>query len=97
PRIAAGPELYLATALGDGRFASRAGTSVELLLAGHLTVAPRWNVSAGIAPGLSDGAGTPAFRAVVGVQYVVGPAPPKVEPAPPALWPETSTSSEVTR
>jgi hypothetical protein len=75
PRWSAGPELMFATSLG-GRFASRAGTSLELLLAGRVVVAPRWIVSAGLAPGLSDGAGTPAVRAVVGVQYVVESAAP---------------------
>jgi hypothetical protein len=70
PRWAAGPELAFATALG-GRFASRARTSVELLLGGRVVVAPRWNVSFALAPGLSDGAGTPVMRAILGLQYVV--------------------------
>ena len=63
----AGPEMYLATAVAGGPFASRAGTSLEVMLAGHVAVAPRWNVSAGVAPGLSDGAGTPG-----GAQVVIG-------------------------
>jgi hypothetical protein len=35
---------------------------------------------------LSDGAGTPAARIVIGVQYVVEPAPPPLPP-PPAWTP----------
>ncbi len=81
PRWAAGPELTFATALG-GRFASRAGTAVELLLAGRVVVAPRWIVSFAVAPGLSDGAGTPIARAVVGVQYVVAAAAPSSNSQP---------------
>jgi hypothetical protein len=87
PRFAAGAEMYLASAIAGGPFASRAGTSLELLLAGHVAVAPRWNVSAGVAPGLSDGAGTPAARIVIGVQYVVEPAPPPPPDKPPAWTP----------
>jgi len=86
PRFAAGAELYLATAIAGGPFASRAATSLELMLAGHMAVAPRWNVSLGVAPGLSDGAGTPAARIVAGVQYVVEPAPPPRPESPPP-WP----------
>lgn len=70
PVWAAGPELAFATALG-GRFASQARTSAELLLGARAVVAPRWNVSFALAPGLTDGAGTPVVRAVLGVQYVV--------------------------
>ena len=92
-RWAAGPEIYLATAMG-GRFASRAGTSAELLLAGHVAVAPGWSVNFGLAPGLADGAGTPVARAIVGVQYVVAPAPAAIPAAPPA--PEPATSSGAT-
>jgi hypothetical protein len=86
PRFSAGAELYLASAIAGGPFASRAGTSLELMLAGHLVVAPRWNVSLGVAPGLTDGAGTPVARVVAGVQYVVE-APPPPLPEPPPAWP----------
>ena len=40
----------------------------------------------GVAPGFTDGAGTPAARMVLGVQYVVEPAPPPLPP-PPAWTP----------
>ena len=86
PRFAAGAELYLASAIAGGPFASRAGTSLEVLLAGHVAVAPRWNVSFGVAPGLTDGAGTPAARVVAGVQYVVESVkPPRLPEPPPAM------------
>lgn len=90
PRVAAGAELYLASAIAGGPFASRAGTSLELLLAGHVAVAPRWNVSLGVAPGLSDGAGTPVARVIAAVQYVVEPAPPALPATPPPWTPATA-------
>jgi len=93
PRFAAGAELYLASAIAGGPFASRAGTSLEMMFAGHLVAAPRWNVSLGVAPGLSDGAGTPAARIVLGVSYVVEPAPPPPAPPPPP-WPSPYGDTE---
>ena len=87
PRFSAGAELYLASAIAGGPFASHAGTSLEMMLAGHFVVAPRWNVSLGVAPGLTDGAGTPVARIVAGVQYVIEPPPPRVPEAPPAWTP----------
>jgi hypothetical protein len=87
PRFSAGAELYLASAIAGGPFASRAGTSLEMMLAGHFIVAPRWNVSLGLAPGLTDGAGTPVARVVAGVQYVVEAPPPRLAEAPPPWAP----------
>jgi hypothetical protein len=87
PRFAAGAELYLASAIAGGPFASRAGTSLELLLAGHLALAPRWNAGFGVAPGLTSGAGTPAARVVAAIQYVVEPAPPRLPESPPSWTP----------
>jgi OOP family OmpA-OmpF porin len=87
PRFAAGAEMYLATTIAGGPFASRAATSLELMLAGHLVVAPRWNVSLGVAPGLTDGAGTPAARVVAALQYVVEPARSPLPEAPPPWTP----------
>jgi hypothetical protein len=85
PRFSAGAELYLASAIAGGPFASRAGTALEMMLAAHAVVAPRWNVSLGVAPGLTDGAGTPVARVVAGVQYVVEAPPPRL-PEAPAPW-----------
>ena len=85
PRFAAGAELYLASAIAGGPFASHAGTSLEMLLAGHVVVAPRWNVSLGVAPGLTVGAGTPAARVVAALQYVVEPAR-AARPETPPPW-----------
>ena len=56
-----------------------------MLLAGHVVVAPRWNVSLGVAPGLTDGAGTPAARVVAALQYVVEPAR-AARPETPPPW-----------
>jgi hypothetical protein len=95
PRFTAGAELYLASAIAGGPFASRAGTSLELMLAGHLAATPRWNVSAGVAPGLSDGAGTPMARIVVGVQYAFEPARPAPPSDPPPPWTPVETTGAV--
>jgi hypothetical protein len=86
PRWRAGPELYASKAI-TGPFASRASLPVELLLAGHFAIRPSWNLSFGLAPGLTRGAGAPAFRGVIGLQYVFGVAAPKSElPAAPPAW-----------
>jgi OmpA-OmpF porin, OOP family len=90
PRFAAGAEIYLASAVAGGPFASRAGTSLELLLAGHLAVAPRWNISLGVAPGLTDGAGTPLARVVAALQYVVEPARASPPASPPPWTPASA-------
>jgi len=87
PRFAAGAELYLASAIAGGPFGSRAGTSLEMMVAGHFALAPRWNASVGVAPGLTDGAGTPAARVVGALQYVVEAAPPRLPAAPPPWTP----------
>ena len=87
PRFAAGAELYLASAIAGGPFASHAATSLELMLAGHVALAPRWNAGFGLARGLTSGAGTPAVRVVAALQYVVEPLPPRLPEAPPAWAP----------
>jgi OOP family OmpA-OmpF porin len=93
PRLMAGPELYLSRVISGGPFGARAATSLELMLSARFVASPRWNISLGVAPGLTDGAGTPAARVVLGVQYVVeslarrawsAPEEPPVTIEPPA-------------
>lgn len=82
PRILLGPELYMSRAFSSRGAFSQAPPPVEVLLGGHVLIAPEWRASAGIAPGLTDGPGTPAVRIVVGVQYTFLPRPPVAVAAP---------------
>jgi hypothetical protein len=80
PRLMVGPELFASAPLAGSTLAARATPAVELMAGAHFAIDPRWQVSAGISRGLTEGAGAPAFRGVVGVQFVL-PLPA----APPAL------------
>jgi hypothetical protein len=86
PRVLLGGELAGSKALSSTGVFAQADAPVELLLAGHLAVAPRWRVSLGIAPGLTNGPGTPAVRGVLGVQYQLPPPPASELPASPPPW-----------
>jgi hypothetical protein len=82
PTLLVGPELYASTA-ANGQFAKATASPLELLLGAHYALAPEWAVSLGVAPGLTDGAGSPAWRFVAGVQYwpaFVPAAPPPKTP-----------------
>src|SRR6185369_8269390 len=48
----------------------------------RLAVARDWSVGAGVAPGLTDGAGSPAVRIVAALQYWPAVEPPPTAPAP---------------
>ncbi len=64
-----GPELVWSHTLASGAAALRSGTPLELMLGGHYTATPEWAFALGLGHGLTDGAGTPAFRLIAGVQY----------------------------
>jgi hypothetical protein len=83
-RLVLGAELTGSAALSSASSFSRAAAPVELLLEGHVEVAPRWRVTAGVGPGLSDGPGSPAVRGLVGVSYDLAPASPSLASQPPA-------------
>lgn len=93
PRVLVGPELYGSTAIAGGPFASRAGTPIELLLGGQVGLAPGWHLGAGVGRGLTNGAGSPAIRAVVGLQYTFAsrPKPIPLPSAPPGWTPAEGT------
>jgi hypothetical protein len=89
PRVRVGAELSGSAAFSSASAFSRAAPPLELLLAGHVAVAPRWRVSGGFGPGLTDGPGSPVVRAVLGVQYDMTPPPsppPTPLPATPPAW-----------
>lgn len=96
PRLLLGPELFASSALAGGPFAAHGSTPVEVLLGGHLTVARQWNVSLGVSRGVTNGAGAPALRGVLGVQYAVGAASAPALAAEPPPWtshPSTTAAS----
>ena len=75
PTLLVGAELYASTAAtGDG-FAQPRTSPSEVLLGGHLAVARDWTMGLGAAPG-TDGAGSPSWRFVVGLQYYPAFTPP---------------------
>ena len=71
PRAAwlVGPEVIWSHAVGSGASALRSGTPLELLVGGHYAATPTWTFNVGLGHGLTNGAGTPAFRMLVGAQY----------------------------
>lgn len=78
-RLVVGPELYGSTIISgtdDVKF-KQPKAPLEVLLGAHYTVGQvRMGAAAG--PGLTQGVGTPAFRALASVEWVPGvPAPPK--------------------
>jgi len=83
PTLLLGPELYASRAFSSRGAFSHAPPPVEVLLGGHILIARDWSASAGVAPGLTDGPGSPAARVVVGLQYTFLPAP-HAGGAPPA-------------
>jgi hypothetical protein len=87
PRLLATAELALSAALSSSGPFSRADPPTELLVSGHYTLSHQWSVSLGLAPGLTNGPGSPVVRAVAGVQYDMGAPPPPPElPATPPAW-----------
>jgi hypothetical protein len=73
PRLLLGAELTGAKALTSGGPFTQATLPLELLASGRVTVAPRWRASLAAGPGLTNGAGSPALRVVLGVEYALSP------------------------
>lgn len=87
PAVLVGPEVYASsarTALGKP-----VATPLEVLVGAHLAIARDWMVGAGVAPGLTDGPGSPAVRFVAGLEYWPAmPEPPRpIAASPPAPRP----------
>jgi outer membrane protein OmpA-like peptidoglycan-associated protein len=85
PQVLIGPEVTLSSA--TAHLAHAVASPVELLLGAHFGVAQGWTLSAGVGPGLTDGLGSPALRAVVGLQYVQPTEIPMAVPRPVAAAP----------
>ena len=82
PQWLVGPELTWSHAVGSGAGALRSGTPLELLVGGHYAATPTWTFNLGLGHGLTDGAGTPAFRVIVGAQYAFRPFGHRSSPDP---------------
>jgi OmpA-OmpF porin, OOP family len=74
-KLVLGPELWGSTFIseGDAVFGART-TPLALVFGGHYT-AGDWRFGAGMGPGLSHAAGTAAFRALLGVEWMPEVAP----------------------
>jgi OOP family OmpA-OmpF porin len=86
PTMLVGPELYASTPATGTDFGKPAASPVEVLLGLHVAVARDWSAGVGAAPGLTDGAGSPAWRFIGSLQFFPAIAPPArrpVEPQPP--------------
>ena len=88
-RLLIGPEIYVSTA--RAHLGEAVASPLELLVGAHFAVAPGWTLGAGVAPGLTDGPGSPTVRAIIGLQYFAPmPAPavaPRLVVAPPTPTP----------
>jgi hypothetical protein len=69
PQWMVGPEVTWSHSVGIGASAVRSGTPLELMVGGHFAATPTWTFNVGLGHGLTNGAGTPAFRVIVGAQY----------------------------
>jgi OmpA-OmpF porin, OOP family len=86
PTMLVGPELYASTPATGPDLGKPGLSPVEVLLGLHLAVARDWALGLGAAPGLTDGAGSPAWRFVASLQFFPAFAPPvprAAEPLPP--------------
>lgn len=81
PDLLVGPELYGSTAARNGAFLKAPESPAEVVLGAHLAVARGWTVGAAFGPGLTDGDGSPTWRALLSLAYTKAP-PPVVVPRP---------------
>jgi outer membrane protein OmpA-like peptidoglycan-associated protein len=90
PTMLLGAELYASSAVTGGGFAKSRTSPMEALLGVHAAVAPDWTIGAGVAPG-TEGAGSPSWRFVFGLQYYPAIAeaarPSAPPPSPPVVSP----------
>jgi hypothetical protein len=89
PTMLVGAELYASSAASAGGFAKPRTSPMEALLGIHTAVARDWTIGAGVAPG-TEGAGSPSWRFVFGLQYypaIAEAARPSAPPPPPVVPP----------
>jgi OmpA-OmpF porin, OOP family len=71
-RVLIGPELVASSALEGDSFLEGRTTPTELILGAHIQLARDWMFSLGGAPGLTQGLGTPKFRALARLEFFPG-------------------------
>lgn len=69
-KLVIGPELYGSSVMVNGGFFEKRSTPVEGLLGAHYHVGAGVRVGAGIGAGLSRGFGSPAYRVLLGVEWM---------------------------
>jgi outer membrane protein OmpA-like peptidoglycan-associated protein len=87
-RLLVGPEVFGRTVVtsSEGAFRKQ-NTPLEAMFGAHYLVTDEWRIGAGAGAGLTRGYGSPTFRAVVSLEWVLPfqPPPPPVEPKPQRL------------
>jgi outer membrane protein OmpA-like peptidoglycan-associated protein len=76
PTLLIGPELYGSSPVSGDNFLKPVASPVEVLLGAHFALARDWTMGLGAAPGLTDGAGSPAWRFVAALQFFPAIAAP---------------------
>jgi OOP family OmpA-OmpF porin len=71
-----GPELYGTSTISNSNFGQLRASPVELLFGAHFTIADDWRLGLGAAPGLTQGLGSPRFRALLRLEYFPAIKPP---------------------
>jgi OmpA-OmpF porin, OOP family len=75
-RLLLGPELYGSTVVSDSSLMfARRTTPIEVLLGGHLSLPEGWRIRGGVGVGVSRGLGSPAVRAIAGLEWTPDPGP----------------------
>jgi len=68
-RFFVGPEIYTSTVLGSYGSAPAGATTVEVLLTGRANLTREWRLGVGVARGLTQTIGSPAFRLLVSIEF----------------------------
>jgi OmpA-OmpF porin, OOP family len=69
-RLVIGPELWGSTVISGGdAFLKRSATPFELVLGAHYDVVDDLRIALGVGPGLSQGLGSPALRALAAIEW----------------------------
>ncbi len=93
-KVLVGPELFGSTVVTspEGAF-QKQNTPLEGMLGVHYAIGGEWRVGAGAGAGLTRGYGSPTYRAVVSLEWMLrfgheSPPPPPPAPKPPAEHPD---------
>jgi outer membrane protein OmpA-like peptidoglycan-associated protein len=87
-RLLIGPEVFGSTVVTSSEGPLRKqNTPLEAMFGAHWAIAEHWSIGAGAGGGLTRGYGSPTFRAMVSLEWVLPfeTRPPPVQPAPQRL------------